>query len=1687
MAKRLNKQMVLILTIASMVLTTVAMVVVIMNLPQKDPRPLAREAEVLAQEGKYDEAVKKYQGAARRAKAIKDMDLYAEYMNLAGETALKGGSATDARRCWADVMLNDPKNEAAQQHTVSLFLEFANHAGVPWNILQEEAQKLVDINPGNATGLHALGLALVQQRAADPANGDAGEKNLLAAMEIDRSNPDYSDRLARYYLEIDRVKPGFDGLKAAGEVYDRLVQAAEAGLSGEGPAATTGPETTTQPAGVAREKSPETVAKAYLLRGRFFLFKAERLENEASRAPAAQVSTLKTQATEAQAKALADLQKAVDTAPDSADALVGLARYWLSRQPAAENEQERQKELDSFRARAKDCYGKAIRSTPETFEAYQGLARIYVAEKQPEKAVALLRTRLDRGYDRRHYLADIDTLRMMNLREDCFRTNMNRLVALPQQPLTAEERNKARQTIMDELVELYNQTVADTAAGEQHPMALFMKGRLLMMEGNVNGAISKLEQAEKAFPQPPPELRQMLANTYMQTRAFGPAAEQLDRLTRELPAYTTGWIMLAQARLQSFDPSSPDHANDLNIAFAAVKEALRQDPASRDALATLARVYRAQGNEPAADEINRQLSADLQPAQLKLRDAIVLLAQAAGDQAKVAQAEGMLREALAADPINTQALGYLIQILTDKHAAAAEADKAKIAADIEKTVADTRAAAAKKLADTGASTQPSVEQERLTAVINGIDRLAILGDVKLNYEEKAAKLRKLIEEQARTHKATSTSEDAYMVAAQLFDVYRRSDKLTKEATEQANTILAMDLKPDQAGIVDQIFMFATKNQNWPLAEKCIIPASTTGLDPADGNLYRGRLHLARAGTAGQAEQAKIAREARDELRTALTKFPKSSMGQVWLGMSHVILKEYEDAKRAFEEARRLDPRNGMAVVGLAMVAEGQGDQDLLNGLLDTCQKLTPENPWVQARLAARREETNPEQAIVQREALRKQNPKDLLNLRMLASLYARTGKLDEAAKICEECQALEPANLEVAEQYAQILMSRKDFDGAEKVARKAAESIDKNNTKDRARAQILSAIVLYNKTRDPYGAIPPEQQATVDKAFVEAANICSEPDVIGSVASYFRQMGNLDKAVEWQRRAIDAIAKSGQRIDAQKERRVALMENLLAMGDRKRVPEIMKELSQFQGLFPEDPRYYALEGRTHELNGDDNKAIDSFGTYIKNLPDQPTGYALRAQTYFRASRWSEAIKDLQEVKRISPVFQGHRARLLLARALRNNNQGDAAVTELQSIVAEDPDDPQMVRQSVEDLVNIYESRDSQGATRRGATDSLLESRAQAEPLSPVWPAFRASVAINRGQVDEAVRYAAEAAEKSKGPNDELEGGRVSLFFNLCMQAQRFDDLIRFATDKLPPSQRNLPIVRLYTGSAYAGKQDAAKAVECYLDALNAENLELGLATSTILGDLRRGPLKPDDVLAAVKKRLEAVPDENAARLLALLIERAKNGSNAPPTGFQQLADSIKPDKPRDKSIVLWLKSQVALDAHMRAHNYAEARKIYEQMLQLEPRHLMALNNLAYMLMTDMKDPQAALPYSEQAAKLAPTDGSVLDTLGWNHVLLKNYDDAVSRLRQAIQLQPDLAPIHYHAAEAFHGRANADGAKSRDDDLAAAKTEVLQAYELIRRSGKDTDKIIDKVIELGGKLGLALSRPTTGPAGATTRP
>jgi uncharacterized protein (TIGR03790 family) len=100
---------------------------------------------------------------------------------------------------------------------------------------------------------------------------------------------------------------------------------------------------------------------------------------------------------------------------------------------------------------------------------------------------------------------------------------------------------------------------------------------------------------------------------------------------------------------------------------------------------------------------------------------------------------------------------------------------------------------------------------------------------------------------------------------------------------------------------------------------------------------------------------------------------------------------------------------------------------------------------------------------------------------------------------------------------------------------------------------------------------------------------------------------------------------------------------------------------------------------------------------------------------------------------------------------------------------------------------------------------------------------------------------------------------------------------------------------------------------------------------------------------------------------------------------------------------------------------------YRRILEVQPTNVVALNNLAFALAVRHNGAAEALSLARRAAGLAPSSGTVLDTLGWIEHLLGNHAGAAKVFEQAVRLEPGQAEIRLHAAIVYLADGKSDRA------------------------------------------------------------
>jgi len=102
----------------------------------------------------------------------------------------------------------------------------------------------------------------------------------------------------------------------------------------------------------------------------------------------------------------------------------------------------------------------------------------------------------------------------------------------------------------------------------------------------------------------------------------------------------------------------------------------------------------------------------------------------------------------------------------------------------------------------------------------------------------------------------------------------------------------------------------------------------------------------------------------------------------------------------------------------------------------------------------------------------------------------------------------------------------------------------------------------------------------------------------------------------------------------------------------------------------------------------------------------------------------------------------------------------------------------------------------------------------------------------------------------------------------------------------------------------------------------------------------------------------------------------------------------------------------------RTKRWPEAEKDFLYALELEPEQPFVLNYLGYSWVDKGMHLDRAKGMLHRAVELRPDDGFIVDSLGWVHFRLGEYDSAVEQLERAVELEPGDPVINDHLGDAY---------------------------------------------------------------------
>jgi tetratricopeptide (TPR) repeat protein len=426
------------------------------------------------------------------------------------------------------------------------------------------------------------------------------------------------------------------------------------------------------------------------------------------------------------------------------------------------------------------------------------------------------------------------------------------------------------------------------------------------------------------------------------------------------------------------------------------------------------------------------------------------------------------------------------------------------------------------------------------------------------------------------------------------------------------------------------------------------------------------------------------------------------------------------------------------------------------------------------------------------------------------------------------------------------------------------------------------------------------------------------------------------------------------------------------------------EANRLAQLQSEDQAALLLLGNSDALNASWDKARARFSALSDQGPTQVLRPLLMAWSQAGAGDPEGALASLE------PLVQGQRFRAVFALhaamiADLAGRVGDAARLYRIAQGEYGSMNLQLVR-----LLASWQARSGHAADAEKTLDTLIGNAGE---LAMAVPALRADVSqrvVRRATDGIAEAYLALAA--ALRAQDAAEFSAV---------------LLRLALDLRPDfTAARLLMAEIVDGGKHPGAALAVLALVPANDPLSG------------IVRLRRASLaermgNTQTALQILEEMAHDFPDRQVPLTLKGDILRGEQRYSEAAEAYDKAIARVPPAERNDWS--LFYNRGVALE---RAHMWDRAQPDLERALDLAPNEPYVLNYMAYSWTERGENLPRARAMLERAAAERPTDGSIIDSLGW--VMLRQGDVAVAvkQLERAAELMPEDATINGHLGDAY---------------------------------------------------------------------
>ena len=310
-----------------------------------------------------------------------------------------------------------------------------------------------------------------------------------------------------------------------------------------------------------------------------------------------------------------------------------------------------------------------------------------------------------------------------------------------------------------------------------------------------------------------------------------------------------------------------------------------------------------------------------------------------------------------------------------------------------------------------------------------------------------------------------------------------------------------------------------------------------------------------------------------------------------------------------------------------------------------------------------------------------------------------------------------------------------------------------------------------------------------------------------------------------------------------------------------------------------------------------------------------------------------------------------------------------------------------------------------------AYGSFLERNGQAPEAATLYKTF-----LDSSPEHPLILEAKRRAEAGESADRVVDGARAGIGEALFGIASALTDessidvaliYVRMTLDAHP----DLVIAQTLLGDIYEDIKQYEQAITAYEEVPKSSPLRKN-ADIQIASNLNR--LDRHD---EARKRLEEIiakypGDRRPVVVLANILRGSKKFAEAAEIYTKAIA--LTPD-PRKQDWTLFYFRGICYE---RSKVWPKAEVDFKKALTLYPDQPLVLNYLGYSWVEKGLHLQDAMSKIRKAVELRKNDGYIVDSLGWAHYQLREFEEAVKHLERAVELRPDDPVINDHLGDAY---------------------------------------------------------------------